>query len=56
VPIVAAGGEFIVGPDHVARLGSGDMKKGHDTLRKFVKAMRNHAIKTLKKLPDPSKG
>jgi hypothetical protein len=56
VPIVAAGGEFIVGPDHVSRLGEGDMKKGHENLRKFVIEMRKHAIKTLKKLPTPSRG
>lgn len=56
VPIVAAGGEFIVGPDHVSRLGQGDMKKGHENLRKFVIAMRKHAIKTLKKLPNPTRG
>lgn len=56
VPIAAAGGEFVVGPDHVKRLGQGDMKKGHDNLRKFVIQMREHAIKTLRKLPKPARG
>ena len=56
VPIIAAGGEFIIGPDHIARIGKGNIKKGHDNLRKFVIAMRNDAIKTLKKLPKPAKG
>lgn len=56
VPIIAAGGEFIVGPEHVKRLGEGDMKKGHENLRKFVIQMRKHAINTLKKLPNPTRG
>lgn len=56
VPIAAAGGEFIVGPDQVRRVGEGNMKKGHDNLRKFVINMRQHTIKTLKKLPNPVRG
>lgn len=56
VPIVAAGGEFVVGPEHVARVGGGDMKKGHAALRRFVLLARKHHIKTLKSLPNPSKG
>lgn len=56
VPIVAAGGEFVVGPEHVARVGGGDMKKGHASLRRFVLLARKKAIKDLKKLPAPARG
>lgn len=56
VPIAAAGGEFIVGPEHVQRVGGGDMKAGHNALIDFVKIIRAKTIKTLKKLPHPVKG
>lgn len=56
VPIVAAGGEFVVHPEHVKRIGGGDMKKGHHELEKFVKAIRGRTIKALKKLPGPARG
>jgi len=53
VPIVAAGGEYVIHPDVVRRLGGGDIDKGHDYLDKFVKGVRQHLIKTLSKLPGP---
>jgi hypothetical protein len=53
VPIVAAGGEYVVHPDVVRRLGNGDMEKGHDYLDNFVKGVRKHLVKTLSKLPGP---
>lgn len=56
VPIVAAGGEFIVHPEHVKRIGGGDLKKGHAVLRDFVKEIRQKTIKSLKKLPSPARG
>lgn len=56
VPIVAAGGEFIVHPEHVKRIGGGDVKKGHRELEKFVKTIRSRTIKALKKLPGPARG
>lgn len=56
VPIVAAGGEYIVGPEHVARLGKGDLKKGHSRLRQFVKELRAANVKRLKALPPPVRG
>lgn len=56
VPIVAAGGEYIVGPEHVARLGGGDLTKGHNALRDFVNIVRKEHISTLKKLPKPARG
>lgn len=52
-PIVAAGGEFIVHPDHVKKIGGGDMKRGHRALEEFVQLMRKKTIKKLRKLPRP---
>ena len=53
VPIVAAGGEYVVSPDVVTALGNGDMNKGHEYLDNFVKYVRSHLVKTLSKLPGP---
>jgi hypothetical protein len=55
VPIVAAGGEYIVHPDVVRDIGHGSMKAGHSVLDKFVLKVRKHHIDTLKKLPPPKK-
>jgi hypothetical protein len=55
VPIVAAGGEYIVHPDVVRDIGHGSMKAGHSVLDKFVLKVRKHHIETLKKLPPPKK-
>jgi hypothetical protein len=52
-PIVAAGGEYIVHPDDVRRIGDGDLDTGHDILDAFVKHMREKVIKSLRKLPGP---
>jgi hypothetical protein len=53
VPIVAAGGEYVISPEAVAKIGNGDMELGHAALDLFVKKMRNRTIKTLQKLPGP---
>ena len=53
VPIVAAGGEYVVHPDHVRELGGGDLDMGHRVLDEFVKRVRKENMKTLKKLPGP---
>lgn len=53
VPIVAAGGEYVVGPTGVAKAGNGDLKRGHGVLREFVKHARAEIIKTMSKLPGP---
>ena len=55
VPIVAAGGEYVIGPEDVRRIGEGDLDRGHRELDIFVKAMRAKTIKTLKNLPGPKK-
>ena len=51
VPIVAAGGEYVIHPDIVRKLGNGSMQKGHDYLDNFVIGVRKHLVKTLSKLP-----
>lgn len=55
VPIVAAGGEYVVHPYHVRQLGGGSLDMGHKVLDEFVKRSRAHLVKTLKKLPGPKK-
>lgn len=53
VPIVAAGGEYIVSPEQVRAIGHGDIKRGHDILDAFVKHIRTRTIKDLKGLKQP---
>lgn len=55
VPIIAAGGEFIVHPDVVLAVGGGDMTKGHNILDRFVLDVRRKHINTLKKLKPPKR-
>jgi hypothetical protein len=55
VPIVAAGGEYVIPPEDVMHLGGGDMDHGHKILDAFVKKMRQKTIKTLQGLPGPKK-
>lgn len=54
-PIVAAGGEYVIHPEDVRRIGGGDLDAGHRELDRFVKMYRKHLIETLKKLPGPKK-
>jgi hypothetical protein len=53
VPILAAGGEFVVHPHHVLRWGNGDIEKGHRALDKLVLAIRARTIKEMSKLKPP---
>lgn len=55
VPIVAAGGEYVLHPAQVREIGGGDLDLGHKVLDAFVKRVRAENIKTLKKLPGPKK-
>lgn len=55
VPIVAAGGEYVLSPDQVRMVGRGDLELGHKVLDEFVKRYRKETINTLKKLPGPKK-
>lgn len=55
VPIVAAGGEYVIHPEDVVRIGEGNMDDGHKILDEFVKRMRAKTIKTLSALPGPKR-
>ncbi len=55
VPIVAAGGEYVIPPEDVMKIGEGDLNHGHQILDEFVKKYRAKTIKTLQKLPGPKK-
>ena len=55
VPIIVAGGEYLLYPQQVAAYGGGDLKRGHDKLdAEVVSDNKKHAA-TLKKLPPPKK-
>lgn len=53
--IIAAGGEYLVRPEAVKRLGGGNMKNGHKILDHFVVHARNKTADEMKKLPGPKK-
>jgi hypothetical protein len=55
VPIIAAGGEYVLAPHECRWLGDGDADKGHRALDKFVVETRNHLRKTLGKLRPPKR-
>ena len=55
VPIVAAGGEYVISPEEVRRIGDGDLDLGHRVLDSWVKRARAETVSTLKKLPGPAK-
>jgi ADP-ribose pyrophosphatase YjhB (NUDIX family) len=55
VPIVAAGGEWVISPEHVRNVGGGDIDMGHKVLDEFVKKVRKELIGTLAKLPGPKR-
>lgn len=53
VPIVAAGGEWVISPRHVAQIGDGDMDAGHRVLDQFVLKIRKEQIDKLKNMAPP---
>jgi hypothetical protein len=55
VPIVAAGGEYVLTPDEVMWAGKGDLDAGHRALDKWITDTRQELISTLKKLPPPKR-
>lgn len=55
VPIVAAGGEYLIHPSAVRALGGGNIKKGHKILDHFVLHARKNIVKETSKLPGPKK-
>lgn len=55
VPVIVAGGEYVIPPEDVERIGKGDMDKGHSELDRFVKGMRTRLVQTLRGLPGPKR-
>ena len=55
VGIVAAGGEYVIPPEDVTHIGSGNLSDGHKILDEFVTQYRNKLVDTLSKLPGPKK-
>ena len=55
VPVVVAGGEYVISPEDVTHMGEGDLDAGHRVLDSFVLKMRKKTVDTLKKLPGPKK-
>ncbi len=55
VPIMAAGGEFVIHPEAVKKVGGGDIDHGHAVLDRWVIRQRKNHVNTLKSLPGPSR-
>ena len=55
VPVIVAGGEYIIHPDQVTEIGEGDLDKGHAVLDAFVISQRRALRKKLGKLPGPAR-
>lgn len=55
VEIVAAGGEYVISPENIIRIGGGNIDRGHSVLDDFVKKYRGRTIQTLKNLPGPKR-
>lgn len=55
VPIIVAGGEFLVLPEIVASIGGGDMDAGHKALDAMVLKLRKQFVEHTRKLPGPVK-
>lgn len=55
VPIIAAGGEFIISPEAVQHVGHGDINAGHKVLDRLMLKFRKKNIEDQKKLKPPKK-
>ena len=55
VPVIVAGGEYIIPPEIVEYLGGGDMELGHQKLDDFVVKNRKSLTKKLSRLPGPAR-
>lgn len=53
VPVMMAGGEYVIPPRAVIAFGGGDARKGHKVLAAWVKQTRAKLVDKLKKLPGP---
>jgi hypothetical protein len=54
VPVLVAGGEYVIHPDVVRELGGGDIDQGHKVLDEFVRMHRKKLVKKLSGLPGPA--
>lgn len=54
VPVIVAGGEYILTPEEVEAAGEGDLDVGHAVLDQFVKSQRKKLRQKLRKLPGPA--
>lgn len=54
VPVIVAGGEYILTPDEVEAAGDGNLDAGHGVLDAFVKSQRRALRRKLAKLPGPA--
>lgn len=54
VPVIVAGGEYILTPEEVESAGDGDLDNGHAVLDAFVKSQRRKLRQKLAKLPGPA--
>lgn len=54
-PVLLAGGEYVIEPEEVLKIGGGDAKKGHDTLDKMIVRVRRKEAHKMLKLPGPKK-
>lgn len=55
VPVIAAGGEWVLHPEQVKEVGHGDLAAGHRVLDRFVLSVRKKNIETLRGLKPPKK-
>lgn len=55
VPILAAGGEYVISPQDVRRIGGGNERRGHQVLDKWVVGERSKIVKKMKSLPGPKR-
>lgn len=53
VPILAAGGEFVISPKHVAGLAGGDVSAGHRALDLWVVDARKQIVNKMQSLKGP---
>src|ERR1700733_3318070 len=56
IPVIVAGGEYILSPDQVRHIGDGDLTRGHDKLDQLVLHARARNVRATAKLPGPKKG
>jgi hypothetical protein len=55
VEVMLSGGEYVIAPSVVRKIGHGNLKNGHSILDAYVMATRKKEIATQKKLPPPAK-